>query len=161
MSTNRVEQGAQNVVENMLRAHDRALRELKSRRQPIGADILAVQRIPEAGYAYGSSGSIAPGASVTFTALFTPASSILTLWNVLHSVYVDVNDDVHSWPLGASLSAGQKNATVIAWLDWGDSNDITNERVFRLFIRNEDSASHVYHVKLRAYIPTLAGSTAG
>jgi len=159
MGINKAENSLDKQLVNRIIALERAMRELKTALQPIGADVLNVQPLPTGGYAYGGPVTLPAGQSTTFYAVFTPDSSILTLWNILASVYVDTNNPNNQFPNGSALSAGQLNMRQYMWIDFGDSSDFFNSRVFKVRIENTDTASHDYYVRIRAYLPTLSGST--
>jgi hypothetical protein len=125
--------------------------------QKVGADAIDVQRVPDDGYAQLGPLTLLPGQAVNISVTFTPPSEVLSIWNFAHSIYVDANDASHQWPSGSSLSTGQKKCDAYGWLDWGDSSDDTNVRVYKIRMQNNDTVSHDYYMRTRAYLPKLSG----
>ena len=158
MGTNKAENQLQDKLYNMIMNHDRMLRELKAASQPVGADIVAITRVPAyPSYLLAGPVTLAAGAAATFQGLFTPASSTLTLWNFEHSLYIDVLDEDHRFSDGASLTSGQRAAVMQTWVDWATSSDVSNARMYKVRVLNNDSSSHTYWIKVVAFLPKLAG----
>lgn len=114
------------------------------------------------------------GAAVTFQVTTTPDSAVLALWNFLLSIYVDLPGSggggpnlltdlqyIFPAPVAASgvsslLTAAQRNLTLMQWLDWAQSSDLSNIRVHNIRIVNNDSGTHLYTLRYKAYTITRA-----
>lgn len=158
MSLNKVNQRLDRRVTNNIKTLNRYVRELKTP-QKQGADVIAVQAVPSAGYLLGSN-TIAAGDRGGFIVTGTPANSTLTLWNDLFTVSIDSSDTVgYGFPGGGLLTPSQRLVRFWHWIDWATSSDITNMRKFYFEIENLDSSSHTYYLSWRAYIPLLPGTS--
>lgn len=128
--------------------------------QPIGADSLAVINFAGPNQVYSGSVTLAAAQQVTFTITFAPKDAVLTLWNFVNSVYVDV--DATQANLyggnGNTLTSAQKNILLQVWIDHSDSTESENYRDFKAVLRNNDSGSHIYYFYVTAYLPELAES---
>lgn len=107
--------------------------------------------------------TIAANTTRTFIVTITPADQNLNLWNFLFSVVVDdISRDSdgnynYIFPEGPLLSDAQRNMRIIHWIDWAKSSDLTNIRVHKIRIENDDSSSHTYYLYYKAY--TFATNT--
>lgn len=156
----------QNKSITLQRQMQRTLTKLKAP-QPIGADILSVQGIPDNNQYYLNSLTLPAGYAGNWIYNITPVNQTLTLWNFAWTLYVDPTSflsggaptDSFKFATGNAFSAnsGQWNASVSARLDFSASSDVTNKRVFILDVRNNDSVSHVYYVAARFYLPYIQG----
>lgn len=155
MSTNKAEQTLEKRLINDIEELKRQVREIKTV-QRIGGDVLTT--IASSLVTNGPV-TTSPGLGANFTITVTPGSPILTLWNYLFTIYVDVLDSAHEFPNGASLTADQRKLTIMNWIDWANSSDITNIRVFKIRVRNDDSSSHDYYIKFKIYIPEIQGTS--
>lgn len=161
MAINKAEQQLPDKLINDLTDLKRDMREIKSK-QPVGGDILQVQKIP-AGTATLFAGplTIAGGGNTgTFIVTFVPDQSTLTLWNTLWTLWIDVVDNAHQFPQGSSLDLNMRAIALSSWWDWADSSDTSNIRVFKIHILNNAGLSHDYYVKIKAYIPQLSNTSA-
>lgn len=105
--------------------------------------------------------TIVSGITKTLVITVTPGNNVLTLWNYLFTVTVDVADPVnYFFPGGSSLSAAQRNLRVYNWIDWANSNDTTNVRAFFIRLENYDTNSHDYYIYFRFYAPLNVGANA-
>lgn len=161
MGINRAEQSINNRLVREVANNARDLRQLKSSIQPIGADILNVIRVPSGGYLFGGPVTLAAGEMVTFITTAVPSSDILTIWNFLHSIYVDsaVVDSAYNWPNGSSITSDMRKVECMAWIDWGTSSDDFNARTYKVHVINNGSSSHTVAIAVRAYLPSLSGVT--
>lgn len=156
----------QNKQTTLLRDMQRTLTKMKAP-QPVGGDILIVQGIPDGGDFYLSSITLLAGQTGYARYDISPANETLTLWNFGWTIYVDPTNfqsnglptSTFIWPTGSSWSStsGQFNLSASGRLDWHQSSDDTNERVFILTVRNNDSVSHTYYIAARFYLPYLPG----
>lgn len=118
-----------------------------------------------------SSTTISAGSAATFLVTTIPVNSILGIWNWLFSIYVDVPgsgggggpnltaDLAYIFPDGTSLTAAQRNLTLMQWIDWAESSDTSNIRVHKIRLANNDSSSHTYTLRYKAYTNSdVAGS---
>lgn len=154
MSTNKAEQTLEKRLINDIEELKRQVREIKTV-QRIGGDVLTTIA---SGLVTSGPVTTAAGLGANFNITVTPGSPILTLWNYLFTVYVDVLDAAHEFPNGASLTADQRKLTIMNWIDWANSSDITNIRLFKIRVRNDDSVSHDYYIKFKIYIPEIQGT---
>lgn len=157
MSINRAENSLENRQTKAIVEMQRSSLELKTKTQQIGADVVAVQGIPSGGAATGSF-TLATNSAATFTVTVTPTNQLLTLWNFLFDIRVDVNDADHQFPNGAALTTAQRQMRQYEWISWGDSSDTTNIRTFKVRVENYDTVSHDYYLVVRSYLPKLAGT---
>jgi hypothetical protein len=152
---------------NTVKTQSRNIRELKTP-QKVGADVLQVQSLPDSNTVLAF-----PGGSGTYTLAANSLSTVyhafpanyttLTLWNFLVSLYVDptsfspggIADSAHLFPVGGSLTDAQRNMRFESWIDWADSSDTTNARMFIINVWNMDSAPHNIALYLKAYLPNL------
>lgn len=159
MGINRAENSLENRQTRALVDLQRTSLELKTKTQQIGADVVAVQGIPEGGADGTGSITLATNSAATMNVTVTPANATLTLWNFLFDVRVDTNDYAYQFPNGSSLTTAQRQLRLYSWISWGDSSDTTNIRTFKVRVENYDTVSHTYYLTVRAYIPKLAGSS--
>lgn len=62
-------------------------------------------------------------------------------------IYVDNNNnDSYLWPSGVSLSAGQRNLTLVPFLDLDHLQDSPYQARFRLYMKNNDGSAHTYYL---------------
>ncbi len=140
--------------------------------QPIGADVLQVQSLPEPdtvditgpvtiGYSGDPSG-MPPLAIFTFDSV--PDNQTLTLWNFAWSLYIDpatfnpsgVPTDDAQWPFGTATGIYTGNKIqVTPWLDWATSSDTTNSRAFYIYVHNSDTVEHTLYMAFKSYFPNL------
>ncbi len=156
MSINKAQNGLDKRLVNDIAKIHRDLRELKTK-QPIGADVLKVVGVPNGlGVLLAGPLTLLGGQSGTFNVTTTPSSQILTIWNFAFTVYVDNTTNAYQWPNGSSITVGSGNIFCVPWLDWADSSDTTNVRVFKVRISNEDpgAVTHSYYLRFKAYLPT-------
>jgi hypothetical protein len=122
--------------------------------------ILTVQSIPLGLFDYASgNASAAAGTALNFTVTTYPADERLSLWDQLFSIRVDVNDDAHLWPSGASLTNGQRTLRLTNWTDFITSSDTQNIRAYKIRIENSDVDTHTYYVLFKAYTFASAGGS--
>lgn len=157
MGINRAENAIDKRLVSTVTKLERDMRELKSK-QPIGADALTVVSVPAGAGAF----TVGPvfiisGSSSTIAITTIPAASRLTLWNFAFTVYVDVLDNAHQWPNGSALTVESREAWVFNWLDWADSSDTLNTRVYKIRIRNSSPGTidHNYYIQFKAYAPLV------
>lgn len=132
------------TLTTVIRDVDKRLTKLEVVKQPIGADVV---QIVTTNIASLSSGSIASGDSITYTATVTPTTQILNLWDILFSFYIDTDSDVdYLYPSGSSLTSAQKDLDLHWSVDLVSSDDDTGERIAKITIVNNDSSSHIYHM---------------
>jgi hypothetical protein len=128
--------------------------------QKVGADVVQVQGLPNGSYLHGGPLTLTSGLTRTFIVTVIPGSQVLTLWNYLFTVTVDVDDPVeYAFPAGPSLSAAQRNLRVYHWIDWAASSDVTNTRVVYVRIENFDVSSHDVYLYFRFYAPINTGAS--
>jgi len=157
MGVNKAEQSLEDKIIRDIDGLKRDLREIKTK-QPIGADILQVVPLPLAGVGFAGPFTIPANGATNVNVNFTPDDDTLTVWNFLWTLYIDVDDPDNAWPSGASLTAGQLNIHVFSWVDWFSSSDSTNERTYKIRILNDDTSSHDYYLRIRAYLPSIGAS---
>lgn len=158
MSINKAENSLENRLVNQVAKHERDIREMKSAIQPIGGDSLAIQ---STSILLGGPVNLVSGAWATMNITITPATQTLTLWNFLFTLYVDATDAAHAYPGGSALTASQRELDVQPWIDWGDSSDTTNVRVYKVRLQNLDGINaHNYYIRFKAYYPALTGTAA-
>ena len=107
-----------------------------------------------------TSPSVPAGFTLNLYVINTPNSTRLGLWDHLHSIRVDTNDDDHLYPGGASLTSAQRSLSLETWVDYAFSVDSINRRTYLIRIKNTDSSAHVYHVLYKAYTFVSSGSGA-
>jgi hypothetical protein len=128
---------------------DNRIKKLESYKQPVSADIV---QIVSSDLSAVNTGSVSAGATAVITITISPAAALLTLWNLLFSIYVDTDNDAnYLYPSGGSLTAGQKNFTLQVIWDYAGSNDSTGSRVVKIVIKNGDSGAHTYYVRSKYY----------
>lgn len=155
MGKNLAEEALDKRLVNEVKGLRRDINDLKTS-QPIGADIISVASAPSTGALFGGPFTVAAGSATTVIIQITPFSGILTLWNYLYTVYVDGSATDDAFPSGINLTAAKRNVIIMNWIDWADSSDTSNIRMFKIRIRNEDTASHDYYLRFRAYLPKTA-----
>lgn len=76
-------------------------------------------------------------------------------------VYVDTNnDDDFIWPYGSSLSSGQKNVTIIEFMNLFHLKDNPNKSRVLWYFKNNDSSSHTYYIEAQwTYSTGSSGSS--
>lgn len=153
---NRAVNGPDDSFLNTVASMKQEMLDMKTK-QPIGADSLAVIGIPESPLPLSVGPiTIAAGSSLTLNVTNIPVADRLTLWNFAFTILVDSEDDFdYQWPAGSALSLNARELFVFDWLDWADSSDTTNTRVYKIRIRNSDPSgtTHDYYVKFKAYAP--------
>ena len=118
-------------------------------KQLIGADVVQIVSSSEQ---TSNTGSLAASAVTDLTFTITPTDEITTLWDFLHSVYVDTDDNEnYLYPSGGSLSDGQMNFDLQWSVDYTLSDDETGERVVKVVIKNNDGSAHTYYVHAKFY----------
>lgn len=157
MPINKAEQQLAQQLTNRVLKLERDMADIKNA-QLLGADSLVVERIPAAAQLTGGPYTIAAGSFLTFVITSTPANGTLTLWDFLHTLYIDAYDAAHAFPGGASTTAGMRNLFENTWTDWADSSDSSNIRVYKTRIYNNDVSSHDFWIDFRAYLPKLTGT---
>lgn len=159
MSTNKILLRSDRLVTNTLKTLKRNVRELKTP-QSIGADILSVQGTPSGGaFIPATPLTLTAGSSATFSFTTVPYNQTLTLWNFADDIYIDTPTDNpnYQYPNGALLVTAQRMFSKTSWLSWGDSSDLSNIRVYKIHIVNNDTSSHTYLPAFRAYLPKMLG----
>jgi hypothetical protein len=148
MSINLAEETLEDRLVNRITALEKDLRDLKTK-QFIGGDNTVVTH---SSIASGVTTLLA-GEKVYFTLLLTPALPRVTLWDFAFTIYVDGTgfDSDNVYPDGLNLTTAMKQLRLGWWLDWGTSNDITGQRVWRIQVENFDVSSHVIGVQATAY----------
>lgn len=158
MSINKVEQMLQDKLVRKVQENDRNLRAIKNI-QPVGADSIDITGFPSAGGALIGPFTIAAGARGTFNVDFNPSASTLTLWNMLWSLYVDAYASANRFPNGASITTEMLNACdLVSWIDYEQSDNVTNKRRFKLYIHNNGASSHDYYLVVQAFLPRIGVS---
>lgn len=158
MSNNPVEQQIQNRLINEVKNNHTELLQFKNA-QPLGADVLAVQRVPEDGYLLAGPLSLTAGDSGQFNINVTPAGETLTLWNFLYSITVDgANLANDLFPAGFSMTTEKRKLIHTHNIDWATSSDDVNTRRFMVRIYNQGTVSHDYYLFCRFYLPKLSGT---
>lgn len=157
---NRSNETPENYIWRQLAKLTKWVEQLKAA-QINGADNMPIELVPSDGYLLASS-TVSPGSLITFAITALPGNSVLTLWNFLTSLYVDVDGDDANLYGGIinTLTANQKNLNREEWIEWAESSDISNSRVLKVRVKNNDSGSHVYHLRMRGYLPKSGGGGA-
>ncbi|HVB24133.1 MAG TPA: hypothetical protein VNG51_19500 [Ktedonobacteraceae bacterium] len=167
MAINKVQLKLDRRVTNDIKLLKRNVREMKTP-QKVGGDILQLQTIPAAANEVNIQGPAyllptAPYNDWIFTCQGYPLNKVLTLWNFAFTLYVDptldpvtgVPDANNLWPNGFNLTPGQQNASMTWWLDWAQSDDTLNDRIYQVYIKNNDTANHNYYLVYKLYLPNL------
>ncbi len=77
------------------------------------------------------------------------ARDMITLWTLLFSVRVDVDDIDHNWPNGASLTSAQRKLRVNYFSNMDDIEHLSDDKAqsnLTIVLQNRDSSSHTYYV---------------
>lgn len=161
MAINKAEQTLEDQLIKRIVQLERDNREIKTV-QRIGADVITITSSPS-GSSPLSAGpfNLVAGSYITLSVTSTPASQVLTLWNFAFTIYIDGTDVTHQFPGGSALTSNSRESYIFNWLDWADSSDTTNIRVYKIRIRNSDPslAAHDYYLSYKAYLPlTTVGS---
>lgn len=120
-------------------------------------DYIRIGKVPYDGSIYESNTSLASTGRATWRIYCHPTRPQTTLWDDLISIRVDTDTSAYDWPVGASLSASQKQLRVYRYNDLYDSDDATNVRNTRIVVDNYSPDTHTIYLKFRAY--TFAYST--
>lgn len=152
MAINRVQNALDMRLPKTVTGLKREMAQLKTP-QPIGGDVLQVQSL----IGEGGPLTISSGQTQGFLATLVPERAVLTLARFAHSIYVDgPPSDATEWHGESnSLTNGQADLLQQAWADYGDSDDTTNTIVYKLYITNNDIASHTYYAEIAFYIPNI------
>lgn len=122
--------------------------------------ILTVQSIPVGLFDWAEgNATVAAGNGVNFAITTFPDDERLSLWDQLFSIRIDVNDDDHLYPSGASLTSEQRSLRMENWVDFASSSDTQNIRVHKVRIVNGGADSHTYYVLFKAYTFASAGGS--
>lgn len=157
MPVNRTQNSLDKRLVKTVASLKREMAQLKTP-QKIGADIISVDRIPSGAEVASGPWTVAAGSYLHIYFTVFPASDTLTLWNFLHTVYVDTdNDSTYIWPGGSNVNPLKHLVT--AWIDWELSNDTTNSRKYVIYVLNNDGISHDYYIHNRAYLPHNPGAS--
>lgn len=160
-SINPAENGPVDKLPNMVLAHERMLREMKTSPQPIGAESLRVGSLPadiNSIYSFGPYSIPANGGQI-LTLTFTPLVSLQTLWVFQEGLYVDAFASTNKFPNGTSLTGNQRNLTFSSYDNVTQFNSTTNAHARTVVLRNIDSSAHTYWITLRAFLPLTTGAT--
>lgn len=122
------------------------------KQDPVKRDFVGVQSVP-VGNDWTESGpfTIPAGGAGTFNVTTTPANNLLSLWNYLFSIRIDVNDNDHRFSNGSALTSEQRSMELTNWMDFIDSFDPENVRVVKIRIHNYGASSHDYYLLYKAY----------
>lgn len=132
-----------------IRNLERRVNKIALFRQQVGADIVQIVATDEK---TGNTGSVAAGGVGYVTFTVTPSDGIVTLWDFIHSIYVDTdNDSNYLYPTGASLSSGDLDLNSSWSIDLENSNDSNGVREAVVAIVNDDSSSHTYYIHAKFY----------
>jgi len=125
------------------------IRKLSTVKQLVGADVVQIVSSTEK---TSNTGSLAAGSRTTLTFTITPTDNIVTLWDFLFSIYVDINKNSnYLYPSGASLTDAQMNFDLQWNIDYETSSDTTGERKAKVMIKNNDSSAHTYYIHAKFY----------
>lgn len=104
--------------------------------------------------------TLTAGSQGTVNVLNTPDDKTLALWNFAYSNYIDVNNTAHLYTDGSAwgIADDALNVRIFPWLDWADSNDATNTRMYKIRYDLTNCVSdHTFYFYCKAY--TQAGVT--
>lgn len=89
----------------------------------------------------------------TLISTVTPGYTYLSLWDFLYSISIDADDFDHRWPNGIALTSTQQNdiSIILGAIDFDESDDTTNTRVYKVCVRNSGAGSHTIYFALKAY----------
>jgi hypothetical protein len=107
-----------------------------------------------------SAGADITGLSATLS--WTDSGSVAVVGAVPYlSIFVDNDlDPAYMWPSGVSLSSGQKNLTVVGFMDDTYLNSNPNSARYRLYLKNNDSGAHNYYAYINFTYVTGGGGLA-
>jgi len=127
------------------------LQKLEFVSQKLGADVI---QVTSSNISSAASGSVSAGGKVIYTITLTPSAQILTIWDLLFSIFIDEDFDTdYLYPNGSSLSAGDKNLDLQFSVDWALSDDSVGKRIAIITIVNNDSSPHEYFLYSKWYGP--------
>ena len=167
MTTNRSDKGAQDALLNEIIQLRRDFDEFRSTPQRIGNGSLNYGVFSPAW----ELGPITIGSAVTYNITVAylvtgvevtydgkPAINRVTLMDQFYSIKVDVDDNDHIFPYGASLTAAQKKLVTTNYFDYLQTglSETTGQRYVVIQINNFDTSSHDYYVTGSALIPRPA-----
>lgn len=104
-----------------------------------------------------TSGSVASGSTYTVTVTFTLGIPIITIPQIMFSIYVDNdNDTTWQWPNGSNLTSA--NRPRVNWgLNEGTSDPANGIYKYNFSIKNESVGAQTFYFKIRALLPLNTG----
>lgn len=160
---NKVQLALQHKLKNTVKMHQRNIRELKTP-QPVGADIVQVQGLPNSNTTnlYGAY-PLPPGSAQILNVTWRPAKQTLTLWQALTSVWIDppsfasgdFPDPDYLFPEVAAIIPDASNVETFEHWDYYTSNDDENARTYKMLVVNFGTDTHTIWIAQKVYLPNL------
>jgi hypothetical protein len=164
MGVNAAERGGvDNALTNAITGIQGDILDMKTKPQPIGNGSINYG-IFSANLTWSGTLALGGGGIAVFTALlfdpaftFTfnglPAVNTATMLDFYYTVSVDTNTTAFDYPVGASLTSGQKNMQTNWWKDLAQSGGFTSgtgqQRIY-IQVQNNDTSTHTYYLRANA-----------
>jgi hypothetical protein len=163
MSVNGAEQGVDNTLVNQINDLQQQFNDFRTKPQPIGNGSINygifTANLTWSGTVALGGGGIAVYTVLLFDPAFTftfnglPAINTATLLDFYYTVSVDTNTTAFDYPVGASLTSGQKNMQTNWWKDLAQSGGFGTangqQRIY-IQVQNNDTATHTYYLRANA-----------